>query len=344
MTGQANRVSPQRLTRWLLVLFLVGLCSRGYGFYNQTLKSDPGVWTSVLNGTADAPEQYRVGVVFAANWMTHLLPLRLSQAFGILDLLGSVVAVLLLYSLLLRSREYRHALVALQWFGSAAFVALVFYLLDWSDWYRRVSTLPTACLVALMVWLWTPPPEGAAPRSRWLTAVGFFTVAIAQAYVRADVALLVCLGILIAGLLPIGSRLSLPRGIAIPLSLVTAAAVLAVQIYLMRARYPHATYGGVPVFMLAHDYWRVTDWASCLIFLAPFLWTLTQAMRQRWAGDGAGAAFLIAATGYACLWITFGRLDEVRIFLPFALALTPLIVETLLRRLAAIPGNIKLSK
>jgi hypothetical protein len=338
MTGQANRASPQILTRWLLILFLVGLCSRGYGFYNQTLKSDPGTWTSVLEGTADAPEQYRVGVVFAANWMTHLLPLRLSQAFGSLDLLGSIVAVLLLHSLLLRSRIYRHASLPLQWFGSAAFVALTFYLLDWSDWYRRVTTLPTAYLVVLMLWLWTPPAEGAAPRSRWVSALGFFFVVIAQAFVRADVALLVCIGVLLACVLPkCAQQLSLPRGPAALVSAVTAASVLAVQIYLMRVRYPHATYGGVPVFMLAHDYWRITDWASCLIFLAPFLWTLTQAIRQRWACEGADLAFLIAAAGYACLWVSLGRLDEVRIFLPFALALTPLTVQLLMHRIEQPP-------
>jgi hypothetical protein len=339
MTGQANRASPQRLTRWLLVLFLVGLCSRGYGFYNQTLKSDPSPWTTVLNGTADAPEQYRIGVVFVANWMTHLLPLRLSQAFGILDLLGSVVAVLVLYSLVLHSRVYRQASLPLQGFGSAAFAALAFYLLDWSDWYRRVTTLPTACLVALMLWLWTPPPEGAAPRPRWLSALGFLLLAIAQAFVRADVALLVCVGVFLACVRPVRSQqqLSLPRGLAVLVSVVTAAAVLAVQIYLMRVRYPHATYGGVPVFMLAHDYWRVTDWASCLIFLAPFLWTLAQAIRRHWAGEGADAAFLIAAAGYACLWVSLGRLDEVRIFLPFALAVTPLTVQFLMRRLEDLP-------
>jgi hypothetical protein len=267
--------------------------------------------------------------------MTHLLPLHLSQAFGILDLLGAVVAVLVLYSLLLRSRVYRQASLPLQWFGSAAFVALMFYLLDWSDWYRRVTTLPTACMVALMLWLWTPPSEGAAPRRRWLSALGFFLVAIAQAFVRADVALLVCVGVLLACLRPVRpQQLSLPRGLAVLVSVVTAAVVLAVQIYLMRVRYPHATYGGVPVFMLAHDYWRVTDWASCLIFLAPFLWTLTQAVRRRCAGGGADAALLIAAAGYACLWVSLGRLDEVRIFLPFALAVTPLTVQLLMRRLA----------
>jgi hypothetical protein len=50
-------------------------------------------------------------------------------------------------------------------------------------------------------------------------------------------------------------------------------------------------------------------------------------VRHRYSGEGAGGAFLIAAVGYAGIWLVMGRLDEVRIFLPMALAITPLTVE-----------------
>jgi hypothetical protein len=334
MTGFAKQISPQRFTWVLSVAFLVGLCSRGYGNYNQTLKSAPEIWTKVLAGTADAPEQYRVGVIFTAEWMTRLFPLRLSQAFGILDLIGSVVAVLLLYELLRRSRAFRAASVPLRWFGSAAFLLLTFYLLDWIGWYQRVTTLPTSCLAALMLWLWTPSPPDSKPPLRWLVAVEFFVVAMAQAFVRADVALVICLGLLIVSLARSSPQLSLPRGFGIFLSLTTAVAVAAVQIYLMRVRYPHATYGGTRIFMLAADFWRVPEWISFFIFVAPFLWTLAQAFRLRSTLGGANAAFLLAATVYIFLWITLGRLDEVRIFLPFAWVLTPLTVELAMRSVA----------
>jgi hypothetical protein len=334
MTGFAKQISPRRFTWVLSVAFLVGLCSRGYGNYNQTLKSAPEVWTKVLAGTADAPEQYRVGVIFAADWMTRVLPLRLSQAFGILDLLGSVIAVLLLYELLRRSRAFQAASLPLQWFGSAAFLMLTFYLLDWSDWYQRVTTLPTACLVALMLWLWTPSPAHSKRLPHWLVAVGFFAIAVAQAFVRADIALVICLGVWIVSLARSSPHLSLPRGLAIFVSFVTAVAVAAVQIYLMRVRYAHATYGDTRVFMLAADFWRIPEWISFFIFVTPFLWTLAQAFRLRSTLGGANAAFLLAATGYVFLWITLGRLDEVRIFLPLAWALTPLTVELAMRNVA----------
>ena len=339
MTGFAKQISPQRFTWVLSVAFLVGLCSRGYGNYNQTLKSAPEIWTKVLAGTADAPEQYRVGVIFAASWMTRLFPLRLSQAFGILDLFGSEVAVLLLYDLLRRSRAFRTASLPLQWFGSAAFLALTFYFLDWTDWYQRVTTLPTACLVAIMLWLWSPSPADSKPLPRWLVAVGFFAVAVAQAFVRADVALAICLGVWIISLTRRTPHLSLPRGFAISVSLATAVAVAAVQIYLMCVRYPHATYGGTRIFMLAADFWRIPEWISFLIFVTPFLWTLSQAFRLRSTLGGANAGFLLAATGYVFLWITLGRLDEVRIFLPFAWALAPLTVEFAMLSIAQSPSE-----
>lgn len=334
MTATASNTGPQRLTRWLLVLFVTGRCWRNYGSYNGTLKTDPGVWTTVLHGTAAAPEQYRVGVVFTADWMSRHLPLRLSAAFSVLDLLGSLLAVLLLYALLRRSRVYRSASLPLQWFGSAAFVALTLYLLDWSDWYWRVSTLPTAGLVALMLWLWTPPSRrGSSGVRAGLVALAFFAVCMAQAMVRADVALLVSLGVVAVCLARRDPQLALPRWAALAVGLTTAAAVSAAQIYLMRVRYPHAGYGDVPVFMLPHDYHSWTNWVSCLIYIAPFVWTVVQAARQRWACDGADAAFLAGALGYAVLWLVLGRLEEVRIFLPFALAITPLTVQLAMRGL-----------
>jgi len=334
MTAYASKSGPQRLTRCLLVLFVTGLCWRGYGNYNQMLKSDPSVWITVLQGTASAPEQYRVGVVFTADWMTRHLPLRLSAAFGVLDLLGSLLAVWLLYALLERSRVYRAASLPLQWFGSAAFLALTVYFLDWTDWYWRVSTLPTVGLVAVMLWLWTLPSASRSSRVRGaLVAGAFFAVCLAQATVRADVALLVCLGVVAVCVARRDPQLALPRWAALAVGLITAAAVSGVQLYLMRVRYPQARYGDVPVFMLAHDYHRWADWVACVIFVAPFVWTVVQAVRQRRAGEGAHAAFLAGSLGYAVLWLVLGRQEEVRIFLPFALALTPLTVELAMRRL-----------
>lgn len=325
--GRSHGGSPRRVTLTLLVLFLVGTCSRGYGFYAQMMRSGGAEWDGVLQGTATAPEQYRIGVVYTAAWMGRLLHLKLSQAFGILDLAGALLCVLLLYRLLERKEIYRTAPRMLQWFGSVSFLALTIYYIDWTGWYQKVATLPTAGGVALMLWLWTRDGErGSVARQTGIAAL-FFLLALAQAFVRADVMLLICAGIFVSSLLGWSPDLAMSRPMSLLVSAVTAVAVLGVQVYLMKVRYPHATYAGVPVFMLKHDFKRPTEWATWYIFLAPFLWTAVRMFRRKFRVEGAGAAFLLGGLGYILVWIVLGRLDEVRIFIPMAMASVPLTVE-----------------
>jgi hypothetical protein len=337
--------SPRRATQGLLCLYVTGLCSRCYGLYNQALKADSSVWTRVLDGTSTAPEQYRVGVVFCAAWLGRGLHLRLSQAFGLLDLAGALLAALLLYSALERSPAYAAASPRLRWFGSAAFLALAFYLLDWTLWYPKVATLPTAGLVALSLWLWTPGPSSSpitssrrSPLLPALLAAALLTVSFLLALVRAEASVCINLGVFAAALLGWSPRLALRRGVALAVSLAGAALAAATQLFLARVVYPRATYADVPVLMLLHDYRALNLWASCLLFLAPFLWTLRRALQVGVRSEGPGAGFLLAGIAWLGLWLLLGRLDEVRIFLPIALACVPLSVALALGRLHPDPA------
>ena len=338
---------PETATRWLLVLFLVGLCERGYLYYSLQLLHQPQVWMDVVQGTSSAPEQYRIGVVDAAYWLSRHVGwqghwLRMSRAFGLFDVAGAVAAVLLLYGLVERSELYRRGSAAMRWFASAGFVALALYALDWTIWYQKVGTLPTAGLVALMVWLWTPRGSrsaGAGPTAEaWteeaLTAAALLALVAVQSLIRADIALVLCAGVLAASGLRLGGPLALRRGAAMATSAAGVGVALGVQLYLMKVAYPQASYQGVPALMLSHDALHASLWVATVIYLAPLAWTTREAVRQRRMGDGVGAAVLLSSWGYAALWITMGRLDEVRIFLPMALAVTPLTVEMALRRMA----------
>ncbi len=333
-----ERRSMLRTTRLLLVMFLVGICGRGYGIYSQVLKAKPDAWMDIVQGTASAPEQYRVGVVLAAYWVTEHLRWHghgpgLGVVFWAFDVLSGCGAALLLYQLLVRSALFTRATTTLQWFGSAGFAALMFYLVDWLTWYQRVSTLPTALIVAVMLWLWTPRDDVPARGVRsGLIAIAFFLLALMQSFIRADVALMVCLGLFVASATGVSPRLSLSKGLTMLVSAATGMMTLGVQYYLVKIRYPQASYGDVPVVMLVHE-WRPVNMVTALIFVAPFLWTLREAVKQRFWGEGAGGAFLVASAGYACLWLVMGRMDEVRIFLPMAMAMTPLTIELAMRRL-----------
>lgn len=341
-----NQQAPRTLARSVLLLFLVGLCSRDTGFYNQTLKETPQVWMAVVDGTASAPEQYRIGVVKSAYWLTQQVSWQghrphLNWIFGIFDLVGAVCASFLLLGLLERTQVYRRAPVAAQWFASAGFVALALYALDWTLWYQKVGTLPSAVLVALMAWLWSPSAE--RTRSTYGRAAAIASALLAlvvlQSFIRADLALTMCLGVFTASALHLPQQLSLSRRAALTTSALGILLSVAVQLYLSRVLYPHASYDGVPVFMLVHDYRQLVLWVSCLVYITPFLWTLSQVFRQRCWGEGAGASLLLAAFFHLLLWITMGRLDEVRIFLPMALVTLPLTLELALRQFALIPVN-----
>jgi hypothetical protein len=48
--------------------------------------------------------------------------------------------------------------------------------------------------------------------------------------------------------------------------------------------------------------------------------------------EAAGVGILAGALIYLGMWLVVGRVKEVRIFLPFALALTPLTVELAMQR------------
>lgn len=328
-------MQPETVTRWLLVLFVVGICSRGYGYYNQVLLHTPQVWMDVIAGKASAPEQYRIGVVATAYWVTQHVgwaghALRLSQVFGILDLASGWFACWVLYGLVVRSEMYEASGAAMRWFASASFVALALYALDWLNWYQKTGTLPTAALVAAMVWLWsvkTAAGEAAA-------ALGIVALVAVQSFVRADVAMVLCLGVLAVSVLRAAPGLALGRGLAVATSAAGVLMAGGVQAYLMKVRYPAASYEGVPVFMLPHDFLRPTMWAATLIYMAPVLWTATVWARRRELPAGVGGAVLVSALIYAAVWVCLGRLDEVRIFLPMAFAVLPLTVTTAMQRVA----------
>ena len=252
----------------------------------------------------------------------------MSRAFGVLDVLSSTLAVLLLHRVLQLSPVFRRATPALRWIGSAAFAAMILFYLNWTLWYQKVATLPTTGIVAVMLWLWTPNGrDGESTTPQWASALAFIALIIMQAFVRADVALFLCLGLFIISLTRTGDRLALSRKLARGVSLVGAVLAAGIQLYLMKILYPNATYGDVPAFMLKIDYSEPMLWFAFLIFLAPFIWTVYQVVQRRFSNDAAGQAFMLAAIGYILIWVPLGRLDEVRIFIPMGMALIPLLAE-----------------
>jgi hypothetical protein len=316
---------PKRVVSVLLSLIVLSAGFLDYWSYSQTFYKEPGIWMDVVSGTAHAPGQYRIGVVDTAYFLACQTHLGLRHTLAVLDVIAGLIAVFTLFLVLRRSPVYRRAGQAAEWFGAACFVVLVQFYLAWLLWYQKPETLPTAAMLSLALLLLTvrlPDRLGTiAP------VVGLLLLAVAQGFVRADAAFALHAGILLVCLTPAGRGFALPRWLQAGTSLVAVVLVVGIQYWLMRRVYPQANYGDTQVLQLFLNLKSPEKFAPFLLFLVPFAWTAVMLTRRRYQTDSAGIGMFTAAVIFLGMWVTVGRITEVRIFLPFALALAPLTVE-----------------
>jgi hypothetical protein len=328
---------PKRVTTILLCFIVLSSGYLDYWSYSQTFYREPGIWMDVVSGTGSAPSQYRIGVIDTAYVLAHQLHLGMRHTLALLDIAAAFFTVFGLFLVLRRSEIYRKATLAGQWFGAACFVILVQYYLAWLLWYQRPETLPTAAILALaLVLLAVKLPLGRAMATA-VPAIGLLLLAVAQGFVRADVAFALHVGILLTCLTPIGAGFSLSRGVQAGTSMAAAMLAVGIQYYLMKRVYPHATYGDTPVLQLFLNLKAPTGYIPFLLFMAPVGWTAIMLARKRYRVSSAGVGLFTGAALFMGMWVTVGRIEEVRIFLPFAMAMVPLTVELALQRF--MPGG-----
>jgi hypothetical protein len=318
---------PKKVVSVLLSLIVLSAGFLDYWSYSQAFHTEPGIWMDVVGGTADAPNQYRIGVIDTAYFLAQHTRLSLRHMLTVLDVIAGFVAVFALFLVLRRSAVYRDAGLAGRWFAAAGFVVLVQFYLAWLLWYQRPETLPTAAILALAVLLLAVPLRGGA----WTAVAGFLLLAGVQGFVRADVGFALHAGILLVCLTPLGRDFALPRGLQAGTSVVSLLMVVGIQLWLMRM-FPQATYGSTPVVQLLSNLSSLDSWIPFVLFLGPFAWTVWMVGRRRYRMEAAGVGILAGALIFLGMWLVVGRVKEVRIFLPFALALAPLTVELAMRR------------
>jgi hypothetical protein len=322
---------PQRVVSLLLIMIVLSMGYLDYWSYSQAYYSEPGIWMDVVSGTARAPNQYRVGVIDTAYFLSRVSHLGMRHTFALLDVMAGLVAVFALFLVLRRSAVYRSATVTAQWFGAAAFVVLIQYYLGWLLWYQRPETLPTTATLSLTLLLLSPKPSSADAAGRTRVVGGLLLLAVAQAFIRADVAFALHLGILLVCLTSLGDHFVLTRRLQIATSLVALLIIGGIQYALMWKIFPHANYGDTPVLQLFLNLRPQPGWVPFVLFVVPFGWTASMMSRLS-RSDGAASGFCVAAVIFMGMWLVVGRIREVRIFLPFALALAPLTVELAMLR------------
>jgi hypothetical protein len=324
---------PRRVVNSLLSVILLSAGFLDYWEYSRQFHQAPGTWNDVLAGTANAPAQYRIGVVYLANFLARHLHVALRYTLTLMDVAAIFVASFTLWSVLRRSAAYRSASLAGEWFGAAAFVLMVEFYLAWLLWYQRPETLTSAALLALALLLLTIKRQATGAGAG--IAAGLVLLAVAQGFVRADIAFALHVGILLVCLTPLGKGFALPRTTQIAASAISLALVLGIQYTLMHKIYPQATYGDTKVLQLFSNMTSPSQQVPFLLFLIPFLWTLVTLARRRYDVGSGAVAMLTGAVVFLGMWMTVGRIQEVRIFMPYGLALIPLTVELAMLRYLA---------
>ncbi len=317
------RPAMRRLFNFLLLLLLASITFLHYREYNAELNAHPETYSLLLHGNGAAPAQYRVGMVFAAEALHRLTRAPIYSFLALFDFALALGAALLLRDLLTRMGGFQTASPASRWSRCLLFLLLLSLYLAWSGYYQRPETFACTFFVAASVYLlsWKRPAAIVVPC--------LLVLAVLQGFVRADVAILFHFGLLVY-LLTIGGRgFPLSRPVLLLTSLVGTALPAAILYVLIHKIFPHATYGDTPMFQLILNL-RPTILVPFALFIIPTLYTYKQAIPRLSRLPAPFSALLLIAFFYFGSWALLGRLEEMRIFIPFAVAMMPLTVNFLM--------------
>jgi hypothetical protein len=328
--------SPHKVARLLLAFVVCSTIYSDYWEYSRQYHVNPETWMDVVRGTADAPQQYRIGVAWAADLMRRHGPMGLRHGFTLIDLFCAAFAVFLLFSLFERSAAYRAMDERTRWFGAACFVFLTQYYFAWITWYQRPETMASVAVLAATLWLLTVRLPLARTASIAVPSLAMLALAAMQGFIRPDVVFAMHLGILLVCLTRAGEGFALPRGVQAATSVLAMLIAGGIQFYLMHVAYPHAGYGTTPMFQLLLNLTHPLRWIPFALFMMPWAWVVTMLARRRSTAQAPGLALVAGSAIYVVLWVIVGSLDEVRIFLPYAVAVIPLTCVCAMERFAAV--------
>jgi hypothetical protein len=315
----------RRFLVWAVFLITGGYTFLDYWNYSRTFYEGGGEWEALLAGRSFAPAQYRIGVVRAADLLARLTHTHLRHMFAAIDFICLGISLALLLWLLTRTATFRDASdggssvghVA-QWLqASLALGCFLLYLL-WSFWYQKPETHATLLLLVLSA-------VAAQWRRRGPAVLALIALAAAGATVRADALIAFHAGFLAACLVPQSRSLPLGRAVQTVASVLSIAAAVGVEYFIMHHVYPNAP-RQVAAFQLFINLKSWMNYVVVAVALFPWWLTLRLAARRWRTLDGWSVGLLLGSVVHFALFCIFGIAWEVRIFLPFAMTLVPLTV------------------
>ena len=324
----ANAVFNPALRRflgWAVLLITSGYSFLDYWNYSRTFhEGGGGEWQALLAGRSFAPAQYRIGVIRAADLLARLTHTHLRHMFAVIDFACLGISLTLLLWLLFRrngafrdSNDGGSGVTALWLQASLAMGCFLLYLL-WSFWFQKPETHATLLLLVLSA-------VAAQSKRRVPAVMALIVLAAVGATVRADALIAFHAGFLAACLLPQSRSLPLGRAAQAVASVLSIAAAVGIQFFIMHHVYPNAP-RQVAAFQLFGNLKTWTNYFIAAMALFPWWITLRLAMRSWAALDGWAVGLLLGSVVHFALFYIFGIAWEVRIFLPFAMTVVPLTV------------------
>jgi hypothetical protein len=306
----------RRFLGWAVVLITSGYTFLDYWNYSLATRSGPGVeWQALLDGRSFAPVQYRIGVLRTADLLAGLTHTHLRHMFAAIDLVCVGTSLALLLWLLGRAGSFRRADRVSQWLQAILLLGSSVLYLMWSFWFQKPETQTTLLVLVL-----------SATAAQWTRRVPAATVLIGLAAigatVRADAVVAFHVGFLIACLLPQGWFLPLGRAAQATASVIAILIAVGIEWYIAHRIYPNAP-RQVAAFQLVNN---LRGWMNYIaVATALFPWWITVGLTlRRWRTlDGWSVGLWLGSVSHFALFYIFGIAWEVRIFLPFAMTLTP---------------------
>jgi len=270
-----------------------------------------------------APEAYRLAIPALGRFFLQMFRLKdPSVVAGALDFVFGFFALYFFYRVatdglsITKGERTKRTLVV------AMLLAFVQFPMAWVIPRQRPETLPTAFFLASALFCLARVRRGAI----WTGLL--LAVAVWQSFVRGDVVLvfgaaLVLMSLWGGTLDELGPRShNVLRGVCIT---VIAAGV---QGYLQLVRYPHLSYWpGVEVVQFRHNLnlHQLGDWTVALF---PFLVLAAYLMLKRVPLRAVDAIVIASSILYLPAWFSVGVIAEVRIYVPFMLALSLVAART----------------
>lgn len=310
---------PSRRALYCISLAVIALTYLFHNYidYRVADRMWPGQLEGYLAGHEPAPFQYRIGPYWCGHVIARLTHTKMKHGMGIFDGFCLLPALFLL-SVYMDRRATQAGLDAVERAASGfSMLVLCGIYLAWANWYPAITTCPTILYLALCLLLLSDVIVS-TPLFRAGLLLG---LAVLQSFVRADTVAVFFLGQL-AALIFSSKQAVFGRVQAAVTGVCGISIALALQWYLARVVYPNARYDTDPVQLLANIKELPID-VTFFLFMPACLFTLWILWRARKELSVVERGVVAYALLYFPAWLTFARLNEVRVFTPTAIVLAP---------------------